>query len=332
MKLKKASYKNGRGYCGYHIGYFGQKVYCRSNLEKVFCLLLDEEKIPYLCEKQVFYFGDVSYKPDFFIYEDEKFEKLIKIVEIKGSEDEKENYDKLFISEFSKIGIKWECKIINVGKFREKFKDEIEEHKKNSNSYIMTGERNPRFGMECSKEFCKKHSKTMIEKWKDPDFRSKVIENTRKGMASPEIRKKMRDARKISGKKQKEESEHKRIRKFGNFENRKCSFCGKFFKIREKIERNYCFSRKCIMKYKISSGYKPRTFSGEESKKRFKQMLFKIANKSFSLEELNEKDLPILRKERLYNNSPFSLNSIKKYFGSLEKFKGKLKEWQKLNQ
>ena len=118
MKLKQASYKNGRGYSGYHTGYHNQKVYCRSLLEKIYCMILDDQQILYFMEKQTYIINGYSYKPDFFIYD--KSNNLKKIIEIKGSNEEKKTYLKRFKYFFDISNIDFEVIVIDKRKYFKK--------------------------------------------------------------------------------------------------------------------------------------------------------------------------------------------------------------------
>ena len=78
-RVKKGSGKN-RGYIGYHITWDNKRVFLRSKSEFILAKMLDMEKIPYLTEYKSYKINNISYKPDFFIFNDINYTNIIKII------------------------------------------------------------------------------------------------------------------------------------------------------------------------------------------------------------------------------------------------------------
>jgi len=108
-KIKKGN-GNNRGYIGYHTTWDNKKVFLRSKSEFVYARKLDYERVPYLLECKTYYVDSVRYKPDFFLYTDINYNKLISIVEVKGADDKKTAliYLDSYKEYFSGIGIKYD--------------------------------------------------------------------------------------------------------------------------------------------------------------------------------------------------------------------------------
>lgn len=105
MRCKKGNDRTSRGYCGWYTNRQGNKVYLRSKLEYIIAKWLDIKKIKFLTESHVYYINDSTYKPDFFIFN--KNGNLIKIIEVKYTNDERIDYIKKYKKFFNNIGISY---------------------------------------------------------------------------------------------------------------------------------------------------------------------------------------------------------------------------------
>jgi hypothetical protein len=80
LKIKNKTIRGAQGY------YFNESlkkyVWLRSSWEYIYAKWLDKNNIIWDIEKKVFHVGDKKYRPDFFIYDENK--KISKIVEVKG--------------------------------------------------------------------------------------------------------------------------------------------------------------------------------------------------------------------------------------------------------
>jgi len=330
MKLKQASYKNGRGYSGWHKGYYGQNAYCRSLLEKIYCLILDEQKIFYETEKQTYLIDGYNYKPDFFIY-DLKTKSLKMIREIKGTNKERNDYLKSFSIFFKKCDIDYDVIVIDKRKYYKKWKDELDMYKSNSDSYIQSGDLNPMFGIHHTEITKNKIKDKTTERWNNTEQRQKMIDGIKNTMIKPEIRNKISIGKKRYERRKRRKKLRSIIAKEGGYIEKECYICKEKFIDRVFNKRKHCFSYSCVQKNSPKNSWKKK-WEYKEKKDRFKNTLIKIAYKNFELDELNENDFNVLRKKRLYNKSPLSLNSIKKYFGNIDNFKRSIKKWQRSNE
>lgn len=331
MKLKQASYKNGRGYSGWHRGYFNQNVYCRSLLEKIYCLILDEQMVYYETEKQTFVINGYNYKPDFFIYDFET--KSLKMIrEIKGTNGERNEYLKNFGLFFKKCGIDYDVIVIDKRKkYYKKWKDELEYYKSNSDSYIQSGELNPMYGLHHTDITKEKLRQKTGNRWKDDIEKQKMMDGIINASKNPNTRKKISDGKKRYHRKEKRKRLMLDIAEKGGYIKKNCYICGSVFMDRVYNNRYHCFSYSCVQKNSPKNNFKKK-WDDIEKEERFKTTLIKTTLKYFDINELDINTFNQLRKERLYNKSPVSLNSINKYFGNFENFKRRVKEWQKSNE
>lgn len=331
MKLKQASYKNGRGYSGWHKNNYGKFVYCRSLLEKIYCLMLDEFNENYEMEKQTYLIDNYWYKPDFFIYDKKRIE-LKKIIEIKGTKKERNIYLAKFGNFFKSNGISYDVIVIDKRKYLTKWKLELDEFKSKSNSHIQRGILNPMFGMHHSSETKEKIKKKTSDRWKNPIEREKMINGTRNAMLKKETKEKMSKSKRRYHIKKKRKELMNLISMNGGYIEKECYICGCIFLDRIYNNRYHCFSNSCVQKNSPKNLSRKKKWSEKEKKKRFEVTLIKIAYKNFNINDINADNFDVLRKEKLYNKSPLSMKSIIKYFGDIDNFKRRIREWQKSNE
>lgn len=330
MEMGCEFHKNGRGYCGYHVGYHGQSVFCRSLLEKIYCMLLDIDKIPYLMEKQTYTIGDRNYKPDFFIYEKKNFTGLYKIIEIKDNKKIKHEYEKLYKPHFDRMGIDYSVVVFDKRKYLKHpdFKDELIYYKSKSSSYVMSGNKNPRYGQHCTVDTKRKIGKKTQERWDDPNQRNIFIDGMKRAWKSPHA---IQNASKAAIKR-----DRKTRRKvmmaviwwYGGYIENECAICGDMFLDRLYDDRKTCYNLGCVQIHSNNVNKWNRKFSKQQKIDVTKKRLKGIATNNFKINELENVDIDILRK-RLNNKSPFSKKTIKKYFGTIDNFIRDLKQWQK---
>lgn len=331
MKLKQSSYKNGRGYSGWHKNNYGKYVYCRSLLEKIYCLILDEYNKNYEMENQTYLIDGHWYKPDFFIY-DKKGYKLERIVEIKGTKKEKELYLYKFSNFFKSNGINYDVVVIDKRKYLKKWNLELDEFKSKSNAYIQRGSLNPMFGMHHNSGTKEKIKEKTSDRWKDPVEREKMINGTRNAMLKREVKEKISKSKKRYHIRKRRKELMSLIYIKGGYIEKECYICGRLFLDRVYNNRYHCFSNSCIQKNSSKNFFKKKIWNEEEKTKRFETTLIKIAYKNFNIDDINASNFDSIRKEKLYNKSPLSMKSITKYFGDIDNFKRRVKEWQKSNE
>lgn len=331
MKLKQASYKNGRGYSGWHKNKFGKYVYCRSMLEKIYCLILDEYNKNYEMENQIYFIDGYWYKPDFFIY-DKKGVKLERVVEIKGSKNEKNVYLAKFGDFFKSNGINYDVVVIDKRKYLKKWKPELDEFKSKSNSYIQRGNLNPMFGVHHRSETKEKIKEKTSDRWKDPVEKEKMINGTRNAMSKGIVKEKISKSKKRYHIRKRRKELMSLIYIKGGYIEKECYICGCLFLDRIYNDRHHCFSNSCIQKNSPKNFFRKKKWNEEEKTRRFETTLIKIAYKNLNIDNINADNFDIIRKEKLYNKSPLSMKSIIKYFGDIDNFKRRVKEWQKSNE
>ncbi len=331
MKLKQASYKNGRGYSGWHKGYYNQSIYCRSLLEKIYCLILDEQNIFYETEKQTYLIDGYNYKPDFFIY-DLKSKSLKMIREIKGTNKERKDYLKKFGNFFKNHNIDYDVIVIDKRKYYKKWKNELDEYKLNSNSYVQSGELNPMCGIHHTEVTKNKIRKKTTERWNNKEQRQKMIDGMKDVCGKEDHRNKISISMKRYNRKMRRKKLMNIIAKKGGYIEKECYICKEKFMDRVFNNRKHCFSNRCVQINSPKNKNK-KIWNSTEKTERFKIYLIKTAIKNFSIDNINDnEEFDILIKKYLYSKSPFSRKSIKKYFKDIPKFKKECIEWQKSNE
>lgn len=181
-----------RGYSGW-IKIRNEKIYVRSKNEYIYLIYFDKVlplnwKIK--SEERIYHYKDYSYKPDFFIYNDEN--KLIKIYEIKDNKKSIGKKYKIFEEFFEKNKIEFE--IVHNSNLILKQNPEIKSlFTKWKNKYAiipkdMSGENNPMYGVKQSKKtkrlISEKAKKRWDEKYSD-EIKQKII-NSLDQTSSPE--------------------------------------------------------------------------------------------------------------------------------------------------
>lgn len=254
-KLKKTDYTGGRGYCGWHETWYGGKVFLRSLQEKICALVLDEEKVYYKCECQIYLVGNRRYKPDFFIYKNSDFTGLYKILEIKDTNKKRENVINCFRQFFESLGIEYDSPKYDSRQLKRKYKEQLEEFIKNSNRVDMRGSNNPRYGVKLTPEQHERQCKIQ----KEAQNRPEVIEAHRNASIQmwkrDSHRKMMKEAFRKREEKNKIKKEEKKKELLGDIVTVHCNYCNEDFEIREKeinyrgnIKRDWCRKNCCVQK------------------------------------------------------------------------------------
>jgi len=323
-RIKKGGYKNGRGYCGYYTNKDGKKMFLRSSLEFMYAVYLDHMCKHFLTEQMTFEITGIYYKPDFFIY-DEQYGKLLEIVEIKHDEQAAQPYLP-FINFFKDIGIKYSIEYdkkvyakYTTKSMLEKWKQDFVENYKSIN---VIGENNPMFGMKHSKETKRKIGNQTKRYMKDPDIKRRHSQSIRSFWKSPEaesIKEKYRVLR----------HQEKAARDAKNpIVERKCAFCNKEFQCRKNDNKLTC-SNSCSQKRNWETG--KVTYKGNAQKSYKTKMIKTLCNHADRLhfDDRYDLDIKVLKGENLI---PLHLglgsHVVKKYFGSLDKFKKEIQKWQ----
>lgn len=326
-KIKLGGYKGGRGYSGYHTTHFGKKVYLRSTQEFVYAKYLDSIGVYYLTENITYEIDGKSYKPDFFVY-DGTFDKLREIVEIKYTNKEKSDYQRIYSDFFRQLGIRYDVmskgdikRLIRLGavtKFDlEKWKNEfVRQYEK----FDYSGEKNPMYGI--------KHS---------DETKSKIGEQTRKYFRDPEVRKRHRDARISYWKSEAGGRTKKKYAKLRTEEStiknptitRVCKECGKEYgrRLKDHYHEETC-SNSCQQKYNWKTGknvYRGNAFKTYQSK--IKKYFKTILDMGHCITVGNYDN--VVQYQKSYGKIPkhFGMNLcvVKKYFGSLTNLRKEMK-------
>jgi hypothetical protein len=175
-----------RGYCNWHTTWFGTRVFLRSKLEFIYASKLDRERIEYSTEVAIYECNGRSYKPDFFIGNS-------KIVEIKHSKKEVDEYEALFGEFIRRMGVEYEVlwekplnKIAKELRLEGAVEEWIVRSIKETASLDMRGIQNPRYGTVCSAATKQKIGAKAKERFQDPDYKKKCEESNRRFRESPE--------------------------------------------------------------------------------------------------------------------------------------------------
>ena len=322
-KIKLGGYKGGRGYCGYYTTHFGKKIYLRSTQEFVYAKYLDSIGVYYLTENIIYEIDGKNYKPDFFIY-DGMFDKLDKIVEIKYTNGEKAEYQKMYSIFFENIGIKYEvisrCDIKDFIRMGIVTKDDINQWKKTFISqyekFDYSGEKNPMYGI--------KHS---------VETKKKIGKQTRKYFQDPVVRKRHRDARvsywassvgNITKKKYAELRTKESMIKNPTIKQ-VCVECGREYERQQKgrYHKETC-SNSCQQRYNWKIGKnKYRGGASKSYKSKIKKYFKVLLDKGHCITIGNYDDIVQYQKSLGTIPKHFGMNLciVKKYFGSLTNLK-----------
>ena len=316
---KKSSFKNGRGYCGYHTTWDNKRVFCRSMLEKIQCLLLDKQHVYYLMEQHVYVIDNRTYKPDFFIYIDNTYTILNSIIEIKDSIKECTTYLSLYKKYFLELGINYNALTYNRAYYKQHkdFKSCLLEYIDRSDSYDMSGSNNPSYGIKFSEERLEAHTKLMLECQSRPEVRKKrsiAMQITHK--TRPELRISISTA-------QIKHQEILRVQKYGVKKQNICIFCGDVVDTYDLLDKQYCKKASCKgswCNYKAKlNGTSGHLHTEEDKKKIMYSLLIKHGLKLYALYgKLDETTIILYKEMHCRPNSRFSYKSIIKYYGSIE--------------
>lgn len=326
-RIKKGGYKNGRGYCGWHVNKDGKNVFLRSKKEYIYAIYLDKNDQHYLLEKTIFVINEVNYKPDFFIY-DENYEKLLKIVEVKPSLKEAKPYFK-FKDYFNSIGIEYEIEY-GIDKIKrrwttdEELKKWDEQYLKNYPQYDMAGELNPMYGMKHTNETKKKIGEQTKKYMKDENIKKKHSSSIKAFWKSKEaipIKQKYAALRT-------EESKVKNPAIIC-----KCIFCGKEFekKLKDRSgrkrehEKQTC-SASCIQKYNWKIGktkYKEGT--GQKIYRIRILKYLQLSTETITNDNLEGIIKELKSKKLIPKNFSINQKVVEKYFGNIENMEKELR-------
>lgn len=326
-RIKFGGYKGGRGYSGWHTTFDGKIVYLRSTLEYMVAKKLDYHKIYYLTEKKIYIVNDIKYKPDFFIYSDETYSNLIKIIEIKYTKLEADNYYLLYKHYFNDMGVEYEVEGYDLNKNRNYYfitKSEIQEWKERYvlmyNNFDYNGEKNPMYGNTHSDITKQKIGNATRKYMSNPEIKEKHSQNIKNFWKSDEAIELKNKYRKL--RKQEYDNRQKEQNILNPIINKVCQICGNTFEIRKNSNRTVCVNNKCIHIYNVKYGLIDR--SKMDGKLNYKRKI--IAQLIKITENITENNLDdILFKYK--NNGIFSKNfgisidTIRKYFGTFENLK-----------
>ncbi len=315
---KKGKRRFSRGYCGYHITWEGNKVYLRSRLEFLYATWLDYKKVRYKVEVCFYEIDGRNYKPDFFIYN--SFGALLRIIEIKGGKDEKQEYLNMFCSFFKNIlEISYEVfdssdlyKLTKeIPEIKQKTENWISYCVENENTFDMRGKNNPRYGshgtLEGNKKISESNKKTKSDPlWrKEQSIKKKAFFKTEAGRQAIEKRRKKMLENGII------------IRERNRIEREKsCPICGTTFDTYNKT----C-SSDCSNKLKSVNANHPE-YTNEQIKSRMRTKLKNICNKimkeyKLSIAEFFNDPDSFFKKAKqegiIYNKMGISLNALNKY-------------------
>ena len=272
------TYKS-RGYSGYY-EIKGKKYFCRSSVEFVYLLYLYkiyvDDRYRIEMEDKIFYCDDYSYKPDFFVYENEK---LTRIIEIKYNKrqievENNENRYKSFLKYFNKISIQYDIVYkndINLKEFPD-IKIELEKWKKeNINGNILDGEKNPMWGRKHSEKTKKLIGDKTRERCKDSNYLKKFKKSVKKTDEQKDKCRKSALAR---------ESKKREIKLLNDpLEKRNCVICNKEFIVNKSSVKVTCKSS-CTFKYNYKLGLINLKNNDPEGKSNKKLILkFKVNKK-----------------------------------------------------
>lgn len=177
MRGKQGSDRTSRGYCGWHTTLAGNQVYLRSKLEYIVAKWLDMKNVTYRTESHIYYIDGLSYKPDFFIHN--KRGNLVRVIEVKYTNDEKIEYLTKYKSFFNSIGISYvvlsKKQIDKIEKKYKSIKHDADVWCIESASIIhdMRGEKNPHYGLVHSDNTKKIIGDSTKRRFETVDFKKK---------------------------------------------------------------------------------------------------------------------------------------------------------------
>lgn len=316
MGKKFGADKTSRGYCGWYITWYGKKSYLRSKQEYVMARFLDKHRILYKTENHVYHMNDMSYKPDFFLYN--KKGNLIRIIEVKYTKDEKNNYIKQYKSFFNMMGISYFVfykKEIDdiVRKYREIGNDVIDWCNKSANIiHDMKGKKNPHYGMKHSDDSKIKIGQKTVERFKNIEFKRKHRLAVKKSMTD-DVKKHISEIR--TGVPTKKVTSKQIITK--------CVFCGSPIEgvlwynkkniIVSKKTKNFC-SVSCSCKYTKSKEIKIKKEKQIELMLKYKKLHSKYLNRKMFKMYCQENGIPCDIRATFGTHSQF-INYMEENYG-----------------
>lgn len=247
-KIKQGTGKS-RGYIGYHVTWDNKRVFLRSKAEFIYAKVLDAEQVPYMLECVTYTIDNKRYRPDFFIF-DYNYQKIKKIIEIKGLDDKQTalRYLEMYKDYFNVIGIEYDV----IWKYqasitRYNLHDDIEKWKQTSVNHYdhvsdVSGIHNPMYGI--------KHKQSTID-----NIRKKAL-----ARQTTEYRQKNSEAQlaywnTVQGKKRKLELSRERKARTAQ-ENpivtKQCKHCTKDFQDKLKSRKEFC-SGQCKRKWSYAN-------------------------------------------------------------------------------
>jgi hypothetical protein len=323
-RVKLGGYKGGRGYNGWHKNWMNEWVYLRSKLEYIYARYLDIKRIPYKLEQQIYEVNGITYKPDFFLYEDISMNELNSIVEIKDTCKEKNDYVFTFKSFFESIGIKY---LVFYQKDLKKIKKDykidvdawVDRCIAQNPSVDMKGHKNPAYGTRRSNEFKMKRREESLLRFSSFEKRAEHSYSIKEGF-TPEIRKQLSEQKK------------RESRKKYPTESKKCSICSNTFYIKKntKQESRKTCSREC--EYKLNQKEGKHNYATKQAlkhrtpKKLISLGLIIMHQYKDTINKYKWDKIIKDAKEKgyIHKNNGLSLQTIEKYFGTFEVYKKEL--------
>lgn len=217
-------------------GYY-KKYFLRSSYEYIFIKCLEQEKIEFKYEEQIFDLSDGSrYIPDFFFYKGNQLEYIVEIKSERPDEVLKAN-KRVFLMEkdfgikviiFQSKELKERCSNLNLDFY--KLQKEWKEDKNTSQKQDWSGKKNPMYGLKQSDK-CKEINRLkQIKKFETKESREKFSIKMKLVMSKIDMKK---------------VQSHRILPR----ESRKCknSFCNNHFMVIETSKQKFC-SKECALK------------------------------------------------------------------------------------
>lgn len=326
-RIKKGGYKNGRGYCGWYTNKDGRKMFLRSLKEYMYARNLDNNNFHFITEASIFTIDGINYKPDFFIYSDDSYTLLKKIIEIKDNKTDAEDYFK-YESFFNSINIEYEVEY-NVHRLKKYIskkerEDWVNNFVENYDGISVAGEDNPMYGMHHSDKTKKLIGAKTKEYMADPSIKKKHSVSIKAFWQSEEA-KIIKEKYTLLRKKEKIERD-KKLDLIDPIEERKCVICEKIFSYRKSKDRITC-SGPCTFKYLWRTGKINNIVDGKKIYRikilNFSKLIQVEENDTleiFTLKVKNAKEKRVIPK-----NFSMSESVITRYFESFENLKKEMK-------
>ncbi len=241
---------------------FYKDNYLRSSYEFIYAKCLEKLNIDYKVEETNYILANgASYKPDFFLYDNNR---LIKIVEIKSEHKSRIKKAKnkiallkkqinIDIELIRKKQLKKICKKLNLDFY--KLTQEWINNKNTSKNHILEGELNPLFGKKHTEKSKKLIGQKSKERFKNKKFRKKHSKAVKRAMEKI-------DTSKLG---------HRKTRTL-----MKCKICKNKFKVIKDSSKQFC-SRTCAaenaLKYSNEKQKEKRKKRNKEIRKKVKEII-----------------------------------------------------------